>query len=326
MLIQLIFFLTKNKIFVSEINSKGAIETISINGNKEIKNEGKKSIDETIGCIFDFYNIEDFSDEMFDLIIINAGADRESVNYVYEKCRIATMLSCVSLEKILPVIINNQNLLQPGEEATVAFADLFYKASCNEHSSLTIEETQKTEKAVLLNGGSFAWLYKPVVNVNGCDESKLKAAEIKIEKYEAELANYIFKQAFEYHNSGNYEDAYSLYKKAADLGSLPAVVGLGWMYDMGQGVTQSYEKAAALYRKAAAQGNDIAQNNLGAKYENGQGVAKNYEKAVEYYRKAAEQGNELARNNLNRFTICPDCGTVLIAGSFYCDNCGKQLW
>lgn len=325
MLIQLIIFITKSKLFASEINREGKVETISINGNPEIKYEDNESIDEAVSCIFDFYNIDSFADDNFDIVILEAGTSRKFVKYLEEKCADANRLNIYSMEKLLPIVINNKSLLKPGEEITVAFADLFYKVTCKDNNNITIDKTRKTRGAAQLNGDDFVWFYKPVLSVKGCDESKLKEAETKIGEYEVQLADYIFKEAFEYHKRENYQKALTLYKKAADLGSLAAVIGLGWMYDMGQGVEQNYEKAVALYRRAAAQGNDVAQNNLGAKYENGQGVAKNYEKAVEFYRKAADQGNELALNNLKRFTICPNCGKILISGSLYCEYCGKQL-
>ena len=71
--IQLIIFLTKTKIFASEINSGGKAESISIKGNTEIKCEGKESIDELIVCLYDAFNIDDFTDDKFDIIIVGMG-------------------------------------------------------------------------------------------------------------------------------------------------------------------------------------------------------------------------------------------------------------
>ena len=221
-----------------------------------------------IECLFDAYNIDDFSDDNFDIVVLDAGSDRTLTNYLYEKCKNASGLNTISFEKFLPIIVNGKNLLNENEKVTVAFADMFYKISCDRNCNIIINEISQNKAAIQLNDNDFTCKYNPSANKN-CDESKLKEAEIKCNKYKVELAKYIFKEALENHKSGNYEKAFTLYKAAADLDNLPSVLGLGWMYDMGQGVKQNYEKAVAMYRKAAAQGNDIALNNLGAKFENG---------------------------------------------------------
>ena len=98
--IQIIIFITKTKIFASEINSSGEAETVSINGNPEIKCEGKESADELIECLCDAYNIDDFADDNFDILIIESDADREVIKYLETKCSGATKFNIISMEKI----------------------------------------------------------------------------------------------------------------------------------------------------------------------------------------------------------------------------------
>jgi hypothetical protein len=88
------------------------------------------------------------------------------------------------------------------------------------------------------------------------------------------------------------------WRPLAEKGDADAQVGLGIMYESGNGVLQYYKQAVAWYRKAAAQNNAVAQFNLGVVYENGQGVAKDYKQAMAWYRKAAEQGDSDAQYNL----------------------------
>ncbi|MBP6437528.1 MAG: sel1 repeat family protein, partial [Paludibacteraceae bacterium] len=72
------------------------------------------------------------------------------------------------------------------------------------------------------------------------------------------------------------QESFQETKIRATQGDARAQYNLGWMYDNGQGVTQSDSKAFEWYSKAAAQGNAKAQYNLGWMYGNGQGVEKNY--------------------------------------------------
>ena len=362
MLIQLIIFLTKTKIFACEINSNGKAESISIKGNSEIRCEGKGSIDELIECLYDAYNIDDFADDNFDIIIVEAGADREIISCLCEKCKGAAKLNIISVEKLLPVIVSNKNLVQSGEEIVVTFADLFYKIACDENSVIKVGKARKNEDAIALSENDFACLYRftasgvtSVVDEAKLDEAReeIAALQRKLSSYETNLeelrevqkqfvalqesqnklekekeqADEIYLKAKKWQDDGNYKKAFELYQKAADMGSMDAVAGLGWcyyngngvekdlekaleynseaadagvaraqnvlgvMYDLGEGVNKNKVKAAELYRLAANKGDANAQFNLGYMYEDGVGVPQDFAQAVEWYRKAAEQGH-----------------------------------
>ena len=86
-------------------------------------------------------------------------------------------------------------------------------------------------------------------------------------------------------------EAVKWYRKAAEQGHSDAQCNLGLMYDNGEGVAEDKFEAVKWYRKAAKQGLARAQFNLGKKYDKGEGVAQNKFEAVKWYRKAAEQGN-----------------------------------
>jgi TPR repeat protein len=81
------------------------------------------------------------------------------------------------------------------------------------------------------------------------------------------------------------------YQKAADKGSVDAMVSLGVLYANGQGVAQDFAKARESYEKAADKGSADAMYNLGNLYDDGHGVAQDSAKAREWYEKAADKGN-----------------------------------
>lgn len=333
MLIQLIIFLTKTKIFACEINSNGKAESISIKGNSEIRCEGNGSIDELIECLYDAYNIDDFADDNFDIIIVEAGADREIISCLCEKCKGAAKLNIISAEKLLPVIVSNKNLVQSGEEIVVTFADLFYKIACDENCVIKVGKARKNEDAIALSENDFACLYRftasgvtSVVDETKLDEAReeIAALQRKLRSCEMELAELrevqkeytalmaeqgkqeenreqaedIFKKAEEYYDDEKYEQAFELYQQAADMGSMDAVARVGRCYLTGFGVDKDLEVAFKYCKEAAEKGSFYGQNTLGWMYENGEGVKKNVVKAAEWYRKAAEQGYAIAQNNL----------------------------
>ena len=158
--IQLIIFVTKNKIFASEINNDGQADAISINGNPDIKCEGKESADELIGCLFDAFSIDGFGDEHFDIVIVDCGGNKNVIAYATEKCADADKLSIIGMEKLLPLIVWNKTQLQAGEEIVAAFEDACYKVACDEKNIVRCTgKARKGKESITLSLNDFSCLY-----------------------------------------------------------------------------------------------------------------------------------------------------------------------
>ena len=114
----------------------------------------------------------------------------------------------------------------------------------------------------------------------------------------AQTAENNYQKGLEYYNQGDYNNAFPLFKKAANLGYASAQNALGVMYREGKGVAQNYEEALRWYRKAANQGDAMAQNSIGVMYRRGICVPQNDVEAVTWYYKSADQGYAVAQSNL----------------------------
>ena len=87
------------------------------------------------------------------------------------------------------------------------------------------------------------------------------------------------------------KEAFSWFKKAAELGNAQAQVELAELFDAGEGVSQDTEQAVSWYERAAQQGHEEAQLALALHYlEDLEDIAT----AIEYFQQAAEQGNPIA--------------------------------
>ena len=106
------------------------------------------------------------------------------------------------------------------------------------------------------------------------------------------------KIADEAYKAKDYDKALKYNKYAAEKNDSHAQFRLGYMYDMGKGVTQNYAEAMKWYLKAANQGHVSAKNNIGVMYEMGKGVKQDYSEANKWYQKAAEQGYASAQYSL----------------------------
>ncbi|MDA0997432.1 MAG: tetratricopeptide repeat protein [Proteobacteria bacterium] len=93
----------------------------------------------------------------------------------------------------------------------------------------------------------------------------------------------------------NGPEALKWLRKAADKGYAAAQLGLGEMYEQGQGVKQDYHRAAEWYVLATRLSKDsVAYFRLGELYLKGHGVAQDYSKALANYQIAAAAGHPVA--------------------------------
>lgn len=95
-----------------------------------------------------------------------------------------------------------------------------------------------------------------------------------------------------------FQEAFRLFKQAANLGNIEAQANLGNLYYMGYGVEVDFYKAYYWYDKSANLGNAKAQCGLGSMYEEGEVVNKNIDSAIFWYKKSALQNNAKAQFNL----------------------------
>jgi TPR repeat protein len=108
----------------------------------------------------------------------------------------------------------------------------------------------------------------------------------------------------EFHVSGiapykkDYNKAFSYFKRASDLGFVPAKNATAALYAIGLGTTKDTAKAIALFKEAADAGFISAQVNLARAYLHGEGTERNARQAALYYEKAAKKGSSLAEREL----------------------------
>ncbi len=94
-----------------------------------------------------------------------------------------------------------------------------------------------------------------------------------------------------YAEMGDWFNAYANYQVAAAQGSAIALVGIGLLYEYGDGFEQDTARAADYYRQAADLDLPLAYANLGWLTEAGDGVPQDYAEALRLYQRAADLGD-----------------------------------
>ncbi len=101
----------------------------------------------------------------------------------------------------------------------------------------------------------------------------------------------------------NYDKAYWLYKKSAQMGCPMAANKLGLCYYSGNGVEQSMRKSFVWTRKSARKGYPKAQYELGIMYLLGEGCHKNSVLGYKWIYRAADRGDAVAIAYLQQFSL-----------------------
>lgn len=100
--------------------------------------------------------------------------------------------------------------------------------------------------------------------------------------------------------AGQFEEARRLWAPRAEAGDAQAQLGLGVLYDVGQGVGRDPATAYRWYRRAADAGLAEAQFNIAVMYDTGEAVSRDLAEAALWYARAAAHGNRRAQYNLGQ--------------------------
>ena len=100
------------------------------------------------------------------------------------------------------------------------------------------------------------------------------------------------------YRAGRFGEAHRLWAPRAEAGDAQAQLGLGVLYDVGQGVARDPALAYRWYRRAAEAGLAEAQFNVAVMHDTGDAVPRDLGAAALWYARAAAHGNRRAQYNL----------------------------
>jgi len=136
------------------------------------------------------------------------------------------------------------------------------------------------------------------VTPEGTDGEQLNSAEARAQSY--------YQRGRQAVDSGDFVAAFSLFRTAADAGSVDAVYELGIAYFEGRGADIDYANALKWWSAGAQAGEARSQYGLGYLYQQGQGVAQDTARAEEWYTAAAKRGHPKAKIALGRLAMAGD--------------------
>lgn len=97
---------------------------------------------------------------------------------------------------------------------------------------------------------------------------------------------------------GAQDEAIALYRQASAAGDLRAMVSLGLLHEVGDGVPRNIDTAIQLYEEAARAGSPDAAINLAVALFEGRGTERDVDRAVALFEQASDVGSAIATFNL----------------------------
>ncbi len=153
--------------------------------------------------------------------------------------------------------------------------------------------THPNDSTVIYQGVSLNRLAKNAgAAVNACEKAVAKFPEDA--HYQALLAR-------AYAANGKTDEAVELYRKAAAAGDTRALVSLGLLYELGQGLPKNLEKARELFEQAYAHGSADGAINLAVSLYSGAGGQRDVPRAITLLEFASSEGAARATYNLGVF-------------------------
>lgn len=101
----------------------------------------------------------------------------------------------------------------------------------------------------------------------------------------------------------DYEKALRCFIKAVDFGNARAMEQIGYMYNLGCGVSEDKSEALKWYRRAAELGDLYSMKEFASELESGEIIDKNISEAINWLEKSAELGDKEAMYSLAKFLI-----------------------
>lgn len=157
-MINLIFFITKSEIFAYDMSDMTAPVQIGFEGNESVQLSDSEPIESCCSCIIDKYNIDDFSDDDFDFVIIDCNTKKKYIPEFAKKVQTCRKMSVYPLEKlIVPALINSSRL--PEDTAYVSYRDFTYKVYSSEGVLCTEPVIRNAPADIILTESDFSFVF-----------------------------------------------------------------------------------------------------------------------------------------------------------------------
>ncbi len=189
---KILIVVNADSVQAADIDDHGKSQPISINGNVSMNYAAVSDMEKFVDHIKGNYNIDDFSDDNFSVIIINCDGDRNAVQTLYRLTTSATDSNIINAEYVLPFIAVAKEKLRKGQTYKISVCETSFTLTIAADGHTSCIKSDFDEKAdITLELNDFAILFSADISRLGNDEETLRRKNEEIERlskdYEQQL-------------------------------------------------------------------------------------------------------------------------------------------
>ena len=159
---KILVLLSSTQAQAASVYDNGNTKPISINGNVSMSYAAASDMEKFVAHIKGNYNIDDFSDDNFFVVIVNCGASTETLKALYGLLDGTKDTTLINASYILPFVSGRKEPFKIGDERTVRIFDAEYQLCVCPDSSIVCEKTQDgsaSENSQILAAADFTFLF-----------------------------------------------------------------------------------------------------------------------------------------------------------------------
>ena len=318
---KILILVNEDCVQAADTDDRGKTLPISINGNTSMNYKTTDDMDSLVTHIKDNYNIDEFSDDNFSVIIINCGGDRNAVQRLLQLTEGAADSNVINAEYVLPFIAAAKEKLRKEQSYKIRIGKTEFVLATDANgisSCIKSDGSEKDEADIILELKDFAALFSADISRLGNDEEALKQKDEELQQlskeYEQKLADAVSKADSEMAKiKAQLDDAQKSLSKWTRRRSLcwsgnqePRSSGGQSYYSFfgaGSGSSKSYRREITMLHK---NGDSVKENEKIAEVKLFEGKATvNY--AAKYYVRAEQDGKVfyLAKNTSDIWANTP---------------------
>ena len=166
---------TGKNIQALSIESAGRTRPVSIEGNPFMVHKRADDMARFVSYIKYFYNINNFSDDDFAILIVNCGADGETAEKLYTQFTGARDCSMINAEYVIPVIAAKKRKIGKNDSFPVRVFGVGYTIRTDDKGRAFCErQDAEADNALTLETADFTALFALDIGAFGADEEALE--------------------------------------------------------------------------------------------------------------------------------------------------------
>lgn len=144
----MIIFISNKHLSAININKSGISEYISLEGNSVMDYTTPNDIETFCKYVLDYFSIEKFSDINLSVFLVDFGAARANINFLYQHLNEVIFENIIDAKSVLPVLLLKEVSVQPNTKYNISSFGKTYQICVDEDYNCNCEECSDMDSLI----------------------------------------------------------------------------------------------------------------------------------------------------------------------------------